>query len=363
MWRVLAAGLVVVLAVTLSGCPSNGNGAANGNTNDNTSAAQLAPATWQRTSGAIFGGGPHELTHMVLNNDATAEFYYRHAEIGFVTCAGGLFEQTATMLTVAISGPEVHPELVLYEMLDADTLQLTDVNGEQGVFVRATLPAEVECRELTVLNTYSGVARPDSWTGLAYDTTQLWYTNGDRDAQGVQLTGVLGSTLDLTGIAHGYQENALWLTAGGGPDADRVQRRDRFNALLDEVDTTALGAPTDITALAYDDINGILWLHGQASDGTGYRFVRVNVQVDPAVLLGTNDFNTNVQSIAFDGSSLWLLVAAIPHIVQVDPDTLTPLHTYAAPTDATWQGLAWAEGSLYLIGADASGGVLIQTQP
>jgi hypothetical protein len=39
------------------------------------------------------------------------------------------------------------------------------------------------------------------------------------------------------------------------------------------------------------------------------------------------------------------------------------LHTYLTPRpDADWRGLAWVGDALYLIGAEAGEGVLVQTQ-
>ncbi len=362
-------GMVATFMLALVGCPS-GNQPDNVNTNtndsgtnDNGSTPALHPATWQRSSGTIFGGTTRELTHLVLNDDATAEFYYRHTEAHFTTCASGLFDQTAAMLTVAMCGPDSYPSLIAYELLDANTLELTDVDGRQGVFVRASLPAEVACLDLTVLNTYPGVPRPDVWSGLAYDTTQLWYTNSDRLAQGITLTGTPTSTLDLTArFVHAYQGNALWLTAPAAA-GETVQRRDHFNTLLDQVDTVALGASTEIAAIAHDDASHVLWLHGWPDDASSHRFVRVDADAEPDLLLGIDNFDVDVDAMTFGGGSLWALIDVDRHIIQLDPATLTPLQTYIAPDFAAWHGLAWAEGSLYLIGSDADGGVLIQAQP
>jgi hypothetical protein len=355
-------GLIATFMLALVGCPS-GNQPDNVNANINSSPPALYPATWQRTSGTIFGRGARELTHLVLNDDSTAEFHFRHAEAGFTTCTGALFEQSAGMLRVAMAVPEHSLALITYDLLDADTLQLTDVNGDQGVFTRTTLPAGVECLPLTVLNTYAGLPRPDVWTGLAYDTTQFWYTNSDRLAQGISLTGAPTTTLDLTvRFVHAYQGDAFWLTAQAAAGIT-VERRNHLNVLLDVVDTAALGAPTQIAALAYDETGDVLWLQGWVEETGDHRFLRVDSAAEPDVLLGTDDFDVDVDAMAFGGGSLWALIDIERYIIQLDPATLTPLQTYIAPDFATWHGLAWVEGALYLIGSDASGGVLIQTQP
>ncbi len=370
MKRPLRMGSVVALALALGGCPSNNNqdnanqnDTSAANANDNTSPAALYPGTWQRTGGTIFGGVAHELAYMVLNADATADFYYRHTEIGYVTCVSGLFEQTATMLTVAISGPGSRPVMTAYDLIDANTLELTDADGEAGLFSRATLPAEAQCLELTVLNTVTGVPRPHGATGLAYNGVYLFYTDADRFVQSVTLSGAPVHTTDLSfGVVHAYQDAALWLVSTTS-DTDQAQRRNASDSLVDLVDTTDLGHAISVRALAYDALGHVLWLHGP----TGYPFInqllRVAIDAEPHVLLGADNFRTEVRAMAFDGPSLWVLLEWDEQIVQIDPATLGPLRTYALPAGASWYGMTWAEGALFLIGAGAGGGVLIQTQP
>jgi len=361
-------GLVTALALALAGCPSNNNANSNDNSaanaNDNMAVAPLYPATWQRTSGTIFGGIDRELSYLVLNEDSTADVHYRNLANGFVTCASGLFDQSAAMLTVSIAEPWGEPVMMAYHLLDANTLELMGADGDEGLFSRAALPAEAQCLELTVLNTFTGLPRPHSATGLAYNGAFLFYTDGEGLAETVSLTGVAVSTRDLSfGVVHAYQDAGMWLVSTTS-DTDHVQRRNGADTLVDQVDTAALGNAIRVQAVAYDAVGHVLWLHGlTTSYPYTYQFLRVDLEADPHVLLGAAGFDTEVLAMAFDGASLWLLLEWGEQIIQIDPATLSPLHSYAVPAGGSWYGMAWAEGALFLIGTNGEAGVLVQTQP
>ncbi len=364
---------VLALCLVFAGCPGQDNDTnVNQNANSNNNSANenatatplLYPAAWQRTSGTLFSSSKSELAYLVLNADSTLEMYHRDPGVGFITCSGGLFEQGAAIVTFTFPGPESRLELLAYELPDANTLNLRDVAGEITVFTRVTLPANATCLELSVLNTYTGLPRPSNWSGLASDNTLLWYTNTDGWVQRLSLAGAPGPAGHLSfNLVHGYQASALWLLSTADADAHVAQRRNAFDILQDEVDTEALGAPTSLRSLAYDDANHVLWLHGTIVGSDGYQMLRVNSDAEPDVLLDVRAYDANIRSMAWDGASLWLLFGEDDYVIQVDPTTLAPLHIYTAPSDVDWVALAWVEDSLYLLGAGAGGGVLIQTQP
>jgi hypothetical protein len=357
---------ILAPCLLVAGCPGNNNAAnPNANSDDSTSAPALHPATWQRVSGNIFAQPQYELTHMVLNDDSTVDLYYRHPDLGFVVRYWGLFEQGSTTLTVAAAGDLMSvPEMLAYKLPDPNTLELTSVYGDGSVFTRAALPTDVQCPELTALNTFPGVPEPHVGTGLAYDGLNLLYGNADYLVQAVTLDGHPAYTAEPTRFqVHAYQDGGLWLTSGGPGGTDEVQRRDTGDVLFDSVNTTDLGASTRVRSIAYDAGSHVLWLHGPANDVDGYRLLRVDSDSEPDVLLAAEQLDISVEAMTFGGGSLWLLIDYGRHIVQFDPATLTPERSYVAPRSAAWDGLAWIDGSLFLIGTSAGEGVLIQTQP
>lgn len=369
MKRLITVASAVALTLVFAGCPGqdndpNANQNASTNSNDNSSTPLLYPAAWQRTSGSLFSSSKSELAYLVFNADNSLEMYHRDPGVGFISCSGGLFEQSAAIVTLSFPGPESRLELLAYELPDANTLNLRDIAGAVTVFTRVTLPADAVCLELNVLNTYTGLPRPSNWSGLASDNNLLWYTNIDGLVQRVSLEGAPGPAADLTfNIVHAYQAHALWLLSTAVANAHVAQRRNGFDVLQDEVDTDVLGAPMSLDCLAYDDANHVLWLCGAVVGSDGHQVLRVNSDAEPDVLLDVRALDANAGSMAWDGATLWLMIGDDDSIIQVDPVTLAPLHTYTAPSDVDWVALAWVENSLYLLGAGAGGGVLIQTQP
>jgi hypothetical protein len=363
MKALIAVANIAALTFVLVGCPSQ-NSNTNGNDNNSTASA-LYPAAWQRSSGTLFTSSKSELAYLVFNADHTFELHHRDPGVGYINCSGGLFQQGGALVTLNFPGPESWVVLLAYELPDADTLNLTDVDGEVTVLTRVTLPAAAECVELNVLNTYTGLPRPSNWSGLAYGGSLLWYTNGDGLVQRVGLSGAVGPAGHLSfNLVQGYQADALWLLSSAAPDRQRSECRNGFDELQDQVDTAVLGAPTSLDCLAYDEVNHVLWMLGSAAGGEGRQMLRVNSDADPNVLLDVRPFDALSRSVAWHGASLWLLLGEDDSVVQVEPTTLAPLRTYTPPSDVEWVALAWVGDFLYLLGTDSGGdGVLIQTQP
>ncbi len=389
MKHVVIAGMSVLFALILGGCPSgdgagnenlnanlnenstaNENANLNGNVNDNSAddSPSLLPGVWHRTSTETMqAGGDTELDYMVLNDDYTAVFHFRSPSLGLFVCHHGLFLPGPGIMFLAFPNLFEGTLMGQYEMVDANTVSMVSPDGETIVFEHVdALPAEYVCGELAVTNTFTALPRPDSDSGLAYDGTQLWYTlDASLNLQPVAPgTGAAGAP--VAALTYPYvqacQGTDFWLIQSG---SKKTQLRNQGNVLMDEVDTdVGLATPTTIHAVTYDADDHVLWIHGTASGlGVG-QMLRVNSDAEPDVLIGVNPLDVEIEALAWHSATLWALIDAGPYIVvQFDPVTLVPVRTYLTPRpEAHWRGLAWIGDSLYLIGDEAGEGVLVQTQ-
>ena len=92
-------------------------------------------------------------------------------------------------------------QLTLFSSVDADSLELTDAEGNSATFtLQDEVSAEFQCETFTVQQTFSGLpVRPRSFTGLAFDGTSLWFEDDNNDTIHPidPVTGTLGDSVIL----------------------------------------------------------------------------------------------------------------------------------------------------------------------
>jgi hypothetical protein len=172
-------------------------------------------------------------------------------------------------------------------------------------------------------------------------------------------------------MVHAAQGTDFWThcRCGGSQDA---QRRTQADAAVDLVDSEVdLLEQISVRAIAWDPAASVLWLHGHGREDSVARFLKVDSNSEPDVLLDVADFDVSFRSMAWDGTHMWAVTDA-QNIVRIDLWTFQAVATYDSP-DVTveWIGIASAPASagggnsLYLIGRDTiSGlGVLTEVQP
>ncbi len=106
--------------------------------------------------------------------------------------------------------------------------------------------------------------------------------------------------------------------------------------------------------------------HGRGTDGVR-RFLSVNSNAEPDLLLGISVFGVSLNGMTWDGTNMWALAGSglSTAIVQIDMTTFSALATYGTPDSAVdWQGIAAVGGNLFLIGREnANQGVLMEVTP
>src|SRR5262245_7383024 len=370
--------LALLTFAVLIACGGGGGGGGGGSS---------LTAAWRWVSGPAFAGPPFSdqdfegtLRFLVLNDDGTLELLSQDEGSDTLFCNHGVYSTTHDGLVLEIRR-EFSSVTILFlrDQPDGQTLVLTDVTGEESVFDReAAVPASLECLTLNVQTVHSGYsAVPTFFTGLAFDGTFLWFTDeNEEDVFPIDpMTGALGVPVQLVAsqfqMVHACQGTDFWThcRCGGSQEA---QRRTQADVFVDQVDTeNDLLNEISVRGIAYDAVGNVLWLHGFGRDDRIARFLQVDSNAEPDVLLSSDDFNVDLLSIAWDGTNMWG-ITSIQNIVRIDVGTFKATATYETPdVNVEWRGIASAPASsgigtsLYLIGRDTvtGEGVLAEVQP
>jgi hypothetical protein len=378
MRLVMRAAAVLLLAVGMS-CGGGGGGGGDGDD------GPLAGA-WRHVSGPAFSGPSSSdtdfegtLRFLSLEEGGLASLHLEDTASGTLFCHRGVYATTEDGIVMEFRREfETVTMVFLRDQPDGQTLELVDAGGETSVFDReAAVPAEFRCLPLTVRSTRAGLdAVPTFFTGLAFDGANLWFMDeNETDLFPIDpVTGVLGAPLPFDNsqfqMPHACQGTDFWThcRCGGSQEA---QRRTQADAEVDTVDTEVdLAEEISVRAIAYDPVAAALWLHGFGDDNVA-RFLKVDSDAEPDLLLQTDDFNVSLRSMAWDGTHMWA-ITDVQNIVQIDLATFTAVATYDSPdVTADFIGIASAPASfgggnsLYLIGRDtiSGDGVLVEVQP
>jgi hypothetical protein len=332
---------------------------------------------WQYVSGPIFSGVlDSQPQYFVFNQDGTATLYFQHTGTGVLTCMDALHalvDDSTMILDVGRVFIFSGQQILLYNRPNANTLELVDITGETSTFTLQTaVPAAFQCRSLTVVQTFGGLAVfPSNSSGLVYDGTDLWFTEDNGDIYPVNPgTGVVGATVTLSGQydqVNAMQGGDFWLHCGCGGSEEAQRRTNPAGVVVDQVNTdTDLGQRINIDAMAYDSSANVLWLQGRDAANVR-RFLSVNSNAEPDLLLGSSVFDVSLNGMTWDGTNMWALADFGPSaaIVQIDMTTFSAVATYETPDSAVdWRGIAAVGGNLFLIGRDnANQGVLMEVSP
>lgn|GEM_PF-807663 len=332
---------------------------------------------WQKTGGDAFSNlTDFSLQFLTFNTDGTALLTFQKTGTGVLRCNQAFFATIdASSLIIEAPGLTDSTRLLHYQLTDANSLTLTDSRGASSTLTRVTeVPVEFQCQTLTILRTFENLLDPDGFTGLAYDGTLLWYEEEDNRLIHPfdPATGTFGPPVLLDNSqfshVHAMQGADFWAHCGCGNGED-VQRRTQADVLVDTVNTnTDLGNQISVRGIAFDSTANVLWLHGFSFNDRVNRFLRVNAEVEPDVLLEAVDFDVILTSIAFDGTNLWGILGFGPgqEIVQIDPATFQAIATFESPNpQVSWRGIAaTGTGTLFLLGETDSGqGIIIEVSP
>jgi hypothetical protein len=330
---------------------------------------------WEHTGagagGPILTGGlGAEPRFLTFNADGSGRANLAEPATNALICGDFTFSQ-GSALTVDLAGLGQSPEIWL-PTLQGDTLTLSG-RGRASTFARApAVTPAAECKTLVENARFTGLPRPDSFSGLAFDGSQLWYeeSNTAMIFPVDPSTGMVGTPIGLTGSqfshVHSMQGSDFWTHCGCG-GSQEAQRRSMADVEIDEVATdTDLGVDVSIRAISYDAVGGRLFLHGNLRDGSGNAvLLEVSSDLEPDALVSQKRLNVSLRSFAFDGTHLWGVSGFGNQVIlQIDPVTATVANTYATPDPTVqWVGIAVVGADLLLSGESGGAGVIVRVTP
>ena len=329
--------------------------------------AVVPTGVWQHVpGGTLLSNGGFEPTFLTVGSDGRGRVNLRNSETGQLRCGDFTYSQ-GSALTVDLD--DLGGVTVWLSALDeSGGLTLSDAQGSTSSFQPvAAVDSAAECQALVERSRFEGLPRPTSFTGLVYDGTSLFYTeNGTDLVQRVDpASGALGGPITLPGqfqMVHAAQGDDFWTHCRCGNVTD-TRRVSKAGVVIDEINTTNdLGEFLSINAIAYDSGNGVLLLQGRNFDLGRSRLLRVDSDAEPDTLISAADFNVSIRGLTVAGGNLW----AITHdaVLRIDPVSLAVTATVTLPSDVqTWDGIASVGPNLFLLGANAAGGVIVSFTP
>jgi hypothetical protein len=323
---------------------------------------------WRWTAGPPAEGSDDSfLEYLVLAADGSGRLHRRQRASGSLDCRDLAYARSLSgTLTVDAHGSGA--EVWTGRLPAPDALELTDAGGATTRFERASaVDPAFECVELAEDRRVTGLPAPSSFTGLAFDGTQLWYTafDGERVQPVDAGTGVPGTPLDIGAPfneLHAMQAGDFWTHCACG-NVGETWRVTPAGAFVDEVRPgPGFGEELSLGAIARDEVASVLWLYGYSFAAQTRRLLQVQSDAEPDVLLSSLDVRFYVRALTWDGAALWGLNG--PSLFRIDPVTGLVTGTYHLPDESVdWMGVAAANGSLFVIGRSAGDGVLVTVTP
>jgi len=323
---------------------------------------------WRFTGGTLLGDDAFRPEFLVLNEDGSGRLNLSGGDGPVLSCAP-LNHSSAGNGTLVLDdwGFVLETRVYRFALEGDDGLRLVDAVGHTASFDRATaVDADKECGSLVRGALFTGLPQPAQSSGLAFDGSELWYTESnytDRIVSVDPATGSTGAPLTLSNAyVHAAQSADFWThcNCGGSEEAFRVTRAGQ---LADEVKTpTELGEEISVEAIAFDAASGALWLHGW-NDANQGRLMKVDAGGEPDVLLQAFDLDASITGMTFAGSSLCGLNVYGQSVVRIDPATGQVTGTFLIPDrSAYWRGIAAVGSQLFLLGDTGSEGALLSLE-
>jgi hypothetical protein len=330
---------------------------------------------WQRVSGSIFSDRDDVLEAVELDAGGGGQLVVRNAASGALKCHRIAFVKGPgnelvldAKEDVLEGGGERTTAIARFARPDANSLELTDVDGSNATFALVdAASAQFACGALRIVRQFTGLREPNFQTGLGFDGTLLWYTEQTTfDAVPVNATtGATGTPIALSvqRFIETMQGPDFWTSLG----SDDLQRVTIAGTVVDDVSTfNDLGTQLFVQAAAVDGA-GILLLAGN-SPTLGVRLLRVDTAAEPDVLLTDRALGVSLESMTFDGTSLWAISGGNVNdqaVLRIDPATAVVLQSFAMPDPSVdWRGIAAVGGRLFLVGEPyADTGVLMEVEP
>jgi hypothetical protein len=335
---------------------------------------------WQQVAGPRFdapGAGTIEDSGVALflefGGGAAASRHARDTVSGLVHCAPATYGFTVDGLLMFSAEPE-HVPLFRVERSgsDRETLVLTDVGRRSYVFaLEPALPDSMVCREPVVVRRFDLPLDLETYTGLAWDGVQLWFTDSEHtnliavDPE----TGVLGAPrpvkAHLAPVVQSAEGGDLWrLAASSYCEAAYLIGPDE--TVRNSFDSAEVGFSLAIRGLAFDPASGHVLIH-RGSCG-GQMFLRIDARSEPARLVESAYVpGISVVAMACLGERVLAVCAGqIDFVAELDPITWRAVATWNVVDPAIdLQGIAVADGRVFLLGQERGvrAATILEVQP
>ena len=345
-----------VLALLLAGCP--------GGSGNSTPTPPQITGVWKADSGVeVFDNlGDWNAQYLQFADKGSGKVFVAQVESGLKACPAMVYAVlNANVLSISaqklLSNGAVSFTL---ELPDANTLRLTDENGNAQVFKKTSdVPAAAQCESIAATAKLEdlAVSTNRSDTALMGDGTNLRVSDGKGSAQVITLpTGTLG-TSEVMNTAPGQftygvlmQAGDYWASCHCGNDSQIKRWKPGQTAAVTTIDTQVdLAKQVTIDGAATDGT--FLWLAGYSFNVAQYLLLKVNPTTK--TLVESTQLKFAPDGLTFHNGKPWTMVNAFgTNLVELDTTTGKASRVLALPTPKLgtfYRGLVAQNGKLYVM--------------
>lgn len=302
--------------------------------------------------------------YLVLEGDGSARILFRDVELNIVDAMETAFAPVGDGAFVLDEQGNVNAnrlQLMRYELISDDELEITTVDGRKLTFVRRpdVQPDSVP----TILAQAAAHAiperEPDYSGGLANDGAMLWFTD-DNDSKAYPVdpaTAAVGSPITFATewkYVQAAQGDDFWLKSRGA-NHHTAQRRTRADALVDDVNLNDLtGQGWYIESIAATTGSPLTWIYATGDAERTRMLFAIDTDAEPDVVVMSSAFAPYVETMVWDGRHLYVLTELVNSlIVKFDPASLKSIETFILPRDFFyWDAAAVTGDDFHVIGFD-----------
>lgn len=307
---------------------------------------------WDYQAGDLHKFFPYVYTHLELREDRVVVEYQHDAATNMILNVEGIY---APLIEGILSLQLFEPARLMFYAVDADALELSSSPDFATTFQRGEAVAnELKYKKSATLQS---VDLPfESYRGLGYDGTNLFFTEDDTNME-IPVdpdTLTAGAPVEITTRnATALQDGNLWHFTNR---SRTIELKDPAGTVLDTVKTDELGHDLDIRCATFDPVERILWLHGESNVDDKYRFLKVDADAEPDVLLEAFEFDHRLEAIAWQTDSLWAVTDFPSRVVEIDTTSRMVSETYDVPAlNVYWEGMQIIGTRIFISGSKYDG--------
>ena len=265
-----------------------------------------------------------------------------HARGVHSSISGGVVRGTSG---VSIGNADGETVVLQFNLVDANTLTLSDSNGVSSSFTRIDSLGPVVCAAMNIPQQVFAVdeneeSQQPSSAAVVTDGTSVWFPTAAGTLQQFDpVTGDAGTSIANSQLPLTMQDGDFWLNVDQGTTATLV-RMTQAGDIVDTLDLTTFSSDFQqdpyINGAATD--GSTMWVIGTDLEAAGANAIyAIDMTSDPRSLISTtvltDDFlASNECSITFANGELWMLGSNLtPALLEIDPTSGGVVQTYSIP--------------------------------